>query len=112
MTHLVDAYALLDAFESTDPHMPQVVFSLLQVYRDHGPFDFDASSLAERMSHLNIAGRLNAEKLAALQPQIEVFFEQTPQGWVPRPGVLAVSADGQTPPYADSGTGERLSRLT
>ena len=111
MTHLVDAYALLDALEDLDPHVPQVVFALLRVYRDHGPFESDASALAERLAHTNSSSRLNAEKLAAMQPELEKFFEPTPQGWVPRAGVLAVSGDGQTPPYAE-GTGERLSRLT
>jgi|GEM_PF-3458551 len=110
MTHLVDAYALLDTFEDLDPHMPQVVFALLRVYRDHGPFEFDATALANRLSHTNSSSRLNAEKLAALQPQLEKFFEPTAQGWVPRAGVLAVSHEGQTP-YAED-TGERLSRLT
>jgi len=111
MTHLIDAEALLDTFEDTDPRMPQIVFALLRVYLDHGPFEFDATALSERLSNLNIAARVNAEQLASMQPQIERFFESTNDGWVPRIGVLAVERDSTAPP-AGNMPGEQLSRLT
>ncbi|MBC7767612.1 MAG: hypothetical protein H7124_02385 [Phycisphaerales bacterium] len=111
MTHLIDARALLDTFDDTDPRMPQIVFSLLRVYLDQGPFEFDATALAKRLSELNLAARVNAEQLASLQPQIERFFEQTPDGWSPRVGVLALDHDTAMS-LAEHIPGEQLSRLT
>lgn len=110
MTHLIDARPLIDMFGETDPHMPQIVFSLLAIYLDEGPFEFDATALAERMARLPQTSRLNAEKLAALQPEIERFFQTTAEGMVPRIGVLAVG--DSAPPYPSRDTGEQLSRLT
>lgn len=110
MTHLIDARPLIHLFGETDPHMPQIVFCLLAVYLDEGPFEFDATALAERMARLPQTSRLNAEKLAALQPEIERFFEITVEGMVPRVGVLAVS-DNDPAHRARDGR-EQLSRLT
>lgn len=87
MTHLIDARRLIDTFADTDPRMPALVFTLLGVYLDEGPFAFDATALSERLSTTNQA-HLNPEIIAALQPDLERYFEPTPQGWIPRRGVL------------------------
>jgi hypothetical protein len=91
MTHHIDAARLIDAFAETDPRMPLLVFSMLSIYLDEGPFEFDAAALADRLSSLNLKARVNPEELASLQGDLERFFEATPQGWVPRSGVLSVS---------------------
>ena len=72
------AYArrLIDEFAETDAILPPLVFALLSLYLDHGPFAFDASALAERLTSVNPAVRVNAERLAALQPELERFFDQ------------------------------------
>ncbi|MDZ4690930.1 hypothetical protein [Terricaulis sp.] len=88
MTHLIDAERLVETFAETDPHMPQIVFALLSVYLKQGPFEFDASALAEQLAREPQVSRLNAEKLAALQPDLERFFTPTSEGWIPRSGVL------------------------
>jgi hypothetical protein len=89
MPHLIDAEPLIDTFAETDPRMPLLVFALLSVYIDQGPFEFDASAIAERLAGHKLEPRLNPEVIASLQPQLERFFEPMEQGWVPRPGVLA-----------------------
>lgn len=43
MPHLIDARPLIDTFAQTDPRMPTLVFALLDVYLDQGPFEFDAA---------------------------------------------------------------------
>jgi len=88
MPHLIDARPLIDTFAETDPRMPTLVFALLDVYLEHGAFEFDASALAERLSGRAMEPRLNPEVIASLQPQLERFFEPTGEGWVPRVGVL------------------------
>jgi len=88
MTYQLDAKTLIDTFAETDPRMPLLVFSLLSIYLDEGPFIFDAAALAERLSTLNLKARVNPEELASLQGDLERFFEPRPDGWVPRDGVL------------------------
>lgn len=88
--YLIDLKPLVAAFRETDDHMPRIVFTMLEHYLEHGPFDFDATQIAEwLLDESTSADRLNPEKIAALQPEIENFFEQTAQGLVPRRGVLA-----------------------
>jgi hypothetical protein len=89
MPHLIDAEPLIDTFAETDPRMPQLVFALLSIYLEHGPFEFDASALAKRLDGHTLEPRLNPEVIASLQPDLERFFEPTAQGWAPRAGVLA-----------------------
>jgi hypothetical protein len=96
MTHQIDAARLIDTFAETDPRMPLLVFSLLSIYLDEGPFEFDAAALAERLSTLNLKARVNPEELASLQPDLERFFEPSSEGWVPRMDVLAVSAQAHS----------------
>jgi hypothetical protein len=93
VTHHIDAGTLIDTFAETDPRMPLLVFSLLSIYLDEGPVEFDAAALAERLSTLNLKARVNPEELASLQPDLERFFEPTSEGWAPRVGVLAVSGE-------------------
>jgi hypothetical protein len=88
MAHLLDAEVLIDRFAETDPDMPLLVFALLSIYLRDGPFEFNATALAERLSQLPMTGHYNPEKLAAVQPQLERFFESGPDGWRPRAGVL------------------------
>lgn len=88
MAHLIDAEALIDQFAETDPSVPLLVFALLSIYLSDGPFQFNATALAERLSTLPMTGHYNPEKLAAVQPQLERFFEAGPGGWSPRAGVL------------------------
>jgi hypothetical protein len=95
MPHLVDAERLVETFAETDASMPLLVFSLLAVYLDEGPFEFDASRLAERLSEIPMMGHINPEKLAALQPDLERFFAPTALGWVPREGVLHFTSDAR-----------------
>lgn len=88
MTHLIDARRLVDEFAETDGSMPILVFAMLRLYFEHGPFPFDATRLAELLTEMNPRARVNGEQLAALQPELERFFQSTPQGWEPRDGVL------------------------
>lgn len=88
MSHHIDAARLVDTFAETDPRMPLLVFSLLSLYLDEGPFAFDAAALADRLADLNLKARVNPEELASLQGDLERFFEPSPAGWVPRTGVL------------------------
>jgi hypothetical protein len=69
--------------------VPPLVFALLSLYLRDGPFAFDASALAEKLTLVNPAVRVNAERLAALQPELERFFEASGAGWRPRAGVLS-----------------------
>lgn len=62
---------------------------MLSIYLDEGAFEFDATRLTERLMVVNPAVRVNAEKLAALQPELERFFLPDAAGWRPRPGVLS-----------------------
>jgi len=48
--------------------MPSLVFALLSIYLRDDPFAFDASDLADRLTAVNPAVRVNAERLAALSP--------------------------------------------
>ena len=86
--HLIAAEPLIETFAESDPRMPLLVFALLAVYLEDGPFEFDASALAERLSRVGPKPHLNPEIIASLQPEIERFFEPTDQGLVPRMGVL------------------------
>jgi hypothetical protein len=88
---LIDARPLVAALRDSDDRVARVVFALLGHYLENGPFEFDATAIAEQMDDVPAISRLNPEKIAALQPEIERFFEQTPQGWVPRRGVLALN---------------------
>ena len=87
--YLIDARRLIDEFAETDAIMPPLVFALLSVYLDRGPFTFDASLLAKRLTAVNPAVRVNAERLAALQPELERFFDPSGGAWRPRAGVLS-----------------------
>jgi hypothetical protein len=88
MPHLIDARALLDVLKTSDPQVPHVVFNLLGMYFEQGPFEFNASILAERLSNGSPGTRLNPQILATMQPELERYFLPRPEGWVPRPGVL------------------------
>jgi hypothetical protein len=110
MTHLVDAKRLVDVFAETDARMPLLVFALLSIYFDEGPFRFDAAALAERLSNLNLKARVNAEELASLQPHLERFFDPTPEGWVPRRGVLLFEGELASPAHPGSAPGDLAPR--
>lgn len=88
---LIDAKPLVEAVRETDDSVLPIVFALLGHYLEHGPFQFDATFIAERLSDSPAIERLNPEKIAALQPELERFFEVREQGWVPRRGVLALN---------------------
>jgi len=108
MPHLIDARALIDTLADSDPRVPLLVFALLDVYLDQGPFEFDASALAERLAGHKLEPRLNPEVIASLQPELERFFEPTADGWMPRLGVLEY-APGETatrPVYAPRAPGD------
>jgi hypothetical protein len=86
--YLIDARRLIDEFAETDAILPPLVFALLSIYLRDGPFEFEASALAEKLTLVNPAVRVNAERLAAMQPELERFFSLSDQGWRPRAGVL------------------------
>lgn len=88
---LIDAKPLVQALRDSDDRIANIVFALLGHYLENGPFEFDATAISESMADIPQVARLNPEKIAALQPELERFFEQTPQGWVPRRGVLALN---------------------
>lgn len=96
MPHLIAAEPLIETFADTDPRMPLLVFALLGIYLKEGPFEFDASALADRLSGHALEPRLNPEVIASLQPDLERFFEAGERGWTPRLGILehAYDADG------------------
>lgn len=96
MAYLVDADRLIEEFAQSDGRMPLIVFTMLSIYLDEGPFEFDAARLAERMGEINLKARVNAEEMASLQPMLERFFEPNAAGWRPREGILA-------PPYENEG---------
>lgn len=87
--YLIDARRLIDEFAETDAIMPPIVFALLSLYLRDGPFEFDASALAEKLTLVNPAVRVNAERLAAMQPELERFFDPASGMWRPRSGVLS-----------------------
>lgn len=90
MTHLIDAQRLLATFDvSHDPHVPSLVFSLLNIYFESGPFEFDAGALSHRLAGSKLLGHATPETLMRLQPELERYFVATDAGWAPRPGVLA-----------------------
>ncbi|MGD9982202.1 MAG: hypothetical protein AB7H66_17180 [Hyphomonadaceae bacterium] len=91
--YLIDARRLIDEFAETDAILPPLVFALLSLYLRDGPFEFDASALAEKLTSVNPAVRVNAERLAALQPELERFFELDGAAWRPRTGVLTYERD-------------------
>ena len=108
MAHLLDAQALIDTFDETDGRMPALVFALLKIYLDEGPFEFDSAALSRRLADDGERpARANPEELAEFQPQLERFFLPTAEGWVPRPGVLVIE-NGSTP-EADLSSLSRLS---
>lgn len=88
---LIDAKPLVAAVRETDDGVLPIVFALLGYYLEHGPFEFDATFIAERLTDSPAIERLNPEKIAALQPELERFFEITEEGWAPRRGVLALN---------------------
>jgi hypothetical protein len=91
MTHLIDAKRLLATFDvSHDPHVPSIVFSLLSIYFESGPFEFDAGALSHRLAGSKLLGHASPETLIRLQPELERYFVDTKAGWAPRPGVLVV----------------------
>jgi hypothetical protein len=87
--YLIDARQLIDAFAETDAIVPPLVFALLSLYLRDGAFEFDASALAEKLTVVNPAVRVNAERLASLQPELERFFEPSGGLWRPRVDVLS-----------------------
>jgi hypothetical protein len=90
MAHVIDAQRLLAAFNcSHDPHVPALVFSLLNIYFESGPFEFDAGALSHRLAGSKLLGHATPETLIRLQPELERYFIDTRAGWAPRPGVLA-----------------------
>lgn len=91
--YLLDARRLIDEFAQSDAILPPLVFALLSLYLDEGAFEFDASRLAERLTNVNPAVRVNAERLASLQPELERFFDSGDGGWRPRAGVLSYERD-------------------
>lgn len=93
--HLIDARRLIDEFAETDAILPPLVFALLSLYLRDGSFEFDASALAEKLTLVNPAVRVNAERLAAMQPELERFFTPGSQGWTPRTGVLTYDRDNR-----------------
>jgi hypothetical protein len=95
MAHLVDAQELVDLFAETDPRMPLLVFALLSIYLDEGPFEFDAAGLSERLAAIPMKARVNPEELASLQPDLERFFAPSQDGWAPRGGVLQLEGGGE-----------------
>lgn len=95
--YLIDARQLIDAFAESDAVLPPLVFAMLSIYLDDGPFEFDASRLAERLTLVNPAVRINAEQLAAIQPELERFFTPSASGWRPRAGVLTYERDAKSP---------------
>jgi hypothetical protein len=101
MPHLIDARPLIDTFTQTDPRMPLLVFALLDIYLEEGPFEFDASAIADRVAGRTLEPRLNPETIASLQPDLERFFEPTAQGWIPRVGVLHHADDARSTRKAD-----------
>jgi hypothetical protein len=89
--YLIDARQLIDAFAETDAIIPPLVFAMLSLYLRDGAFEFDASALAEKLTVMNPAVRVNAERLASLQPELERFFDASDGLWRPRSGVLHYS---------------------
>lgn len=91
MTHLVDARRLLATFDAShDPHVPALVFSLLNIYLESGPFNFDAGDLSRRVAGSKMLGHASPETFLRLQDELERYFVDTKAGWAPRPGVLAL----------------------
>lgn len=107
MPHLIAAEPLIDTFAESDPRMPLLVFALLGVYLEDGPFEFDASALSQRLSGVGPTPHLNPEIIASLQPEIERFFETTSDGLVPRVGVLHYQGGSQGGQQAAGIPGER-----
>jgi hypothetical protein len=91
MPHYVDAERILDAFAASDPRMPILFFSLLDIYFERGPFEFDAAAIAARLPTDKLKARINAEELASLQPQLERFFINGADGWAPRPEFVVLN---------------------
>ena len=60
-------------------------------------------SAKPRLTAVNPAVRVNAEGLAALQPQLERFFDPSSGDWRPRAGVLTFDHGG---PDAGAHVGE------
>ena len=90
MTYLIDGQGLLAAFDAShDPHVPSIVFSLLHIYMETGPFEFDAGALSRRLAGSKLLGHAPPETLIRLQPELERYFVATEAGWAPRPGILA-----------------------
>ena len=92
MKHVIDARQLLETFNvSRNPHVPSLVFALLQLYFDGGPFEFDAGVLSRRLVGSKLLGHAAPETLIELQSELERYFIDTSAGWAPRPGVLALN---------------------
>lgn len=104
--HLIDARRLIDEFAETDAIVPPLVFALLSLYLRDGAFGFDAAALAEKLTLVNPAVRVNAERLAGLQPELERFFTPTSSGWTPRAGVLTFERGTRSGEHAGEIPGE------
>lgn len=96
MTHVIDAQRLLATFnDSHDPYVLGVVFSLLNIYFESGPFEFDAGALSHRLAGSKLLAHASPETLVRLQPELKRYFIDTRAGWAPRPGVLAPDWTGE-----------------
>ena len=104
--HLIDARRLIDEFAETDAIIPPLVFALLSLYLRDGAFAFDAAELAKKLTLVNPAVRVNAERLAALQPELERFFAPSASGWTPRAGVLTYERGTRSGEHAGEIPGE------
>ncbi len=82
--YLVDVERLTRELAQCDARVPAVLFGLLGLFFDRGPFSFDAEALSGRLNETNLKSRLNPLELASLQPELERFFEETGEGWAPR----------------------------
>lgn len=97
MPHLIDAKPLLATFDlSHDPHVPNLVFALLNIYFESGPFEFHAGALSHRLAGSRLLGHVSPETLIRLQPELERYFVETQSGWAPRPGVLALETNAES----------------
>lgn len=84
MALMLDADQLVDEFADADRRMPFLFFGLLRLYRERGPFPFDAEQIAKALAGLAPQERFNPVEIAELQPQIERLFEATRTGLAPR----------------------------
>ena len=111
MPHFIDAKRLLATFDAShDPHVPGLVFALLNIYFEGGPFEFDAGALSRRLAGSRLLGHVPPETLIEFQDELERYFVATLTGWTPRPGVLAPEPN-QANAIEKASTREELSVL-